>query len=260
MPVAAVDRSVDSYFADEFRSLVPSPNGTYWFHNMPLPGGDRIAGANPDRAREQKLWRVAVDRAGISVRGKRVLDIGANDGLFTIAALLSGADHVTAINPPDLMTNSFPQNIRYAADTWDVRPEVVAGDFMAAPLPAGGYDVILFFGVLYHLENVFEGVRKLRHLLAPGGVVCVETQVTTIPHPRPIFEMASDSTATTVPQFKEFVNTCGNSNWLLPNDAALVSMADTFGFDVTFPAPAGNEYERSPGLEYRRVCHFRPRG
>jgi SAM-dependent methyltransferase len=201
-----------------------------------------------------------VDQAGVDVRGKRVLDIGANDGLFTIASLLRGAKSVTSINPADVLSRSWPHNLEYAADCWGVRPEVVTGDFMTAPLTPGGYDVILFFGVLYHLENVFDGVRKLKQLLAPGGVVCVETQITTIPHPRPMFEMASDSTPTTVRQFKECVETCGNSNWLLPNDAALVSMADTFGFDISFPPPAQNEYERSPGLEYRRVCHFRPRG
>jgi len=245
------------FFTDDFRNLVSPPNGGYWFHNMPLPDGDRIAGANPDRAREQKLWRSTVDALGLDLRGKRVLDIGANDGIFTIASLLRGADHVTAINPGDMYMGTYPHNLKSACEWWDVQPEVMTGDFVTAPLPNGSYDIILFYGVLYHLKNVFAAFQKLRDLLAPGGVVLMETQVTTVVHPRPIFELASDLMPTTVPQFKALVGSCGSSNFLMPNDAALMCLADTYGLQLEFPNPRTNEYEQSPGLSTRRIGFLR---
>ncbi|MCE9534114.1 MAG: hypothetical protein K8T89_23795 [Planctomycetes bacterium] len=118
----AARRATDQFFTDDFQNLVTPPKGERWFHNMPLPNGDRLAGANPDRAREQKLWRYTVDAFGLDLQGLRVLDIGANDGLFTIASLLRGAEHVTAINPADINTGTYPRNLNKACEWWDVHP------------------------------------------------------------------------------------------------------------------------------------------
>jgi len=56
-----------------------------------------------------------------------LLDIGANDGFYTIAALLAGAYEVTAINTANEPT--YPENLRFAGKQWNVAPEVVVDDF-----------------------------------------------------------------------------------------------------------------------------------
>ncbi|MGE3807389.1 MAG: class I SAM-dependent methyltransferase [Gemmataceae bacterium] len=232
---------MDVFFSESYRELVESPNGKFWFMNMPLPDGRRIAGLDTDRHREQKLWHSCFpDRA--RVRGRRVLDIGANDGYFSIAACLAGAAHVTALNTDQLNTQSWPANIELAARAWNVSPEIVTGDFLAHE-PDSPYDIVLCLGVLYHVENVFAAAKKLRRLLQPDGVLCVETQLTRQRAAGPIFELASDRLPTTVPQYALGLDTLGNSNFLIPNEAAVVALFQSYGMTAR---PLGkNAYEKT---------------
>jgi hypothetical protein len=106
--------------------------------------------------------------------------------------------------------------------------------------------VILFFGVLYHLENVFAGLRVLGKLLAPDGRIYLETQVTKVESGSPVLEVASDTFRTTVPQIRSTLDSVGNSNFLIPNPAAIQALAETFGYEVE-TLPEGNPYEASFG-------------
>jgi SAM-dependent methyltransferase len=236
----------NAFFDSRHRNLVDSPNGRVWFMSMPLPNGDRISGVNGgSRSREQDLWLSCFPDARSRLRGKRVLDLGANDGYFTIAALLSGAASATAVNlgAPDY--GHYPHNLEHAARAWGVTPEIVVGDFLSVDLEPGAYDIIFFFGVLYHLENVFAGFRKLKQLLARDGTIFLETQMTAVACGQPIFEMASDSFPTTVPQSKSALHKKGNSNFLLPNELVVRCLADTFDLTVGPTEPKENVYELS---------------
>jgi hypothetical protein len=70
--------------------LVASPNGLPWYHSMPLPDGTRISGLHPDKDVQFKTWEALRIPGDGGLAGKRVLDIGANDGFYTLAALMSG--------------------------------------------------------------------------------------------------------------------------------------------------------------------------
>jgi 2-polyprenyl-3-methyl-5-hydroxy-6-metoxy-1,4-benzoquinol methylase len=99
------------FFQDRYAKLVDSPNqAEIWWHSIPLPDGNRINGYNPDKDFQFKMWRAMqiANKGGLA--GKRVLDIGANDGFFTLAALMAGAQEVTAI---DAEWGTWPQNIQY---------------------------------------------------------------------------------------------------------------------------------------------------
>jgi len=121
----------DVFFSSQIQELVASPNGTAtWWHSLPLPDGRRIVGAHLDKDFQLKMWD-ALQIPPNALQGKAVLDIGANDGFFTVAAFLSGASHVTAINSEDWTT--WPLNIRFASEAWKVNPEVVTGDFRTYP-------------------------------------------------------------------------------------------------------------------------------
>ena len=211
------------FFEQTYRNLVERPNGRYWFHCMPLPSGDRIAGEHADRNIQTRLWRTL----GVDPSRKRVLDIGANDGFFTIAALLAGADEVTAINVEQCPT--YPENLSFAAKEWRVTPKIIVGDFQVHPFEEK-FDVIFFLGVLYHLENIFAGMRRLNGLLKQDGTLYIETQMSQIQSPLPVYEGASDSYPTIAKQFKTRVGLLGGvSNYLFPNEAAMQNLA--YGFD-----------------------------
>jgi hypothetical protein len=94
---------MSTFFEPSYVNLVDSPNGRSWFQSMPLPDGSRIAGAHRDRNVQLKLWET-LSLIEADVAGRTVLDIGANDGFFTVAALLAGAARVTAINTSDCRT------------------------------------------------------------------------------------------------------------------------------------------------------------
>jgi SAM-dependent methyltransferase len=213
------------FFAPTYRNLVQRLNGWPWWHSMPLPNGDRIVGAHPDPNVQLKLWQtLGLDRDE-NLHAKRVLDIGANDGYFTIATILAGADRVTAINTAD--RSSYPHNLNFAAEQWNVSPEVLIDDFLTHSF-AGSYDLILCLGVLYHVENVFLAMRRLRGLLNRDGTLYLETQMSQIESALPLYESASDIYPTIAPQNKEKLDSTGISNFLFPNEAAVMNLAYSY--------------------------------
>jgi SAM-dependent methyltransferase len=215
-----------AFFKISYERLIHEPNGRSWWHSMPLPDGNRIAGAHADVDVQLKLWDcLSLHTCGLA--GKRVLDIGANDGFFTIAALLAGAGKVTAINTADEAT--YPENLLFAAKQWNVAPEVVVDDFQVHRFD-GSYDVIFFLGVLYHLENIFAAVKRLHKLLHDRGTVYLETQMSLIDSPLPVYEAASDTYPTIAKQYRDHLHATGISNFLMPNEAAICNLADSYNF------------------------------
>jgi 2-polyprenyl-3-methyl-5-hydroxy-6-metoxy-1,4-benzoquinol methylase len=212
------------FFDNQYRGLTHRPNDSDWFHSVPLPDGNRIAGFHQDRNIQVKLWHCL----GAAPTDQRVLDVGANDGYFSIAALLSGARHVMAINTADCAT--FPGNISFAAKQWNVAPEICVGDFQTHNFTYQ-YDIIYFLGVIYHLENIFSAIKPLRDLLADDGILFIETQMSQIEDVSlPIFEAASDIYPTIAEQSKKTLALTGASNFLFPNEAAVQNLAYSYDF------------------------------
>ena len=232
---------MEPFFQTSYKALVESPNGaSLWWHSLPLPDGNRVNGHNPDKDLQFKMWRaMQIPEAG-GLAHKRVLDVGANDGFFTVAAVMAGARAVTAV---DMEWSTWPMNIDYACRTWKVDPEIVSGDFMTHGL-AGVYDVILLLGVLYHLENLPACMRRLRSLLVEGGVVYVESQMSQVDSPLPIFEYASDVFPTVAIQDKKNLARVGISNYLFPNPAAVANLAHSYDFACTRLDGPKNAYTR----------------
>jgi tRNA (mo5U34)-methyltransferase len=221
-------KMVKRFFSHSYTALVPSPNSTpIWWHCMPLPDGSRVDAKPIDKSLQHKIW----EGMGISandLKGKSVLDIGANDGFFSIAAALCGASHVVALNTTDWST--WPKNIEYAAKIWDVEIEIVTADFRTW-LPQS-FEFVFFLGVLYHLEDVFTAMSLLNKFLVKAGTLYLETALTSASSDLPIFEYASDIYPTSIPQGRSTLKLTGISNFLVPNDAAIRNLADTYGFDV----------------------------
>jgi SAM-dependent methyltransferase len=239
-----------TFFQADYNSLISRPNGRDWWHSIPLPDGNRIAGAHSDHNVQLKLWE-NLHLSPSEIAGKRILDVGANDGFFTIAALLAGAATVTAINLADWHT--YPENLLFACKQWDVTPEVVLGDFQTHDFRCS-YDLILFLGVLYHLENVFAGTRRLHELLSEGGTVYLETQMSPILSTLPIFEAASDFYPTIAEQNKGGLRINGISNFLFPNEAAVHNLARSYDLTCERLRGAYTRDNSSRGVFKLRKC------
>ena len=96
------------FFQDHFNRLVDSPNQSQlWWHSLPLPTGDRINGYHQDKDLQFKMWQAMQIPNKDGLAGKRVLDIGANDGFFTLAAIAAGAREVTSIDPSSGISVGF---------------------------------------------------------------------------------------------------------------------------------------------------------
>jgi len=95
------------------------------------------------------------------------------------------------------------------------------------------------------LENIFEAMKVLRGLLSDGGVLFIETQMSQIKSPLPLFEYASDTYPTIAPQDKPHLDYVGVSNYLFPNRAAILNLAASYDFDVQPLSGPDNLYTKS---------------
>ncbi|HKP67608.1 MAG TPA: class I SAM-dependent methyltransferase [Casimicrobiaceae bacterium] len=229
---------METFFQTRLRKLTTSPNQRIWWHALPLPDGSRIDSVHLDKDLQLKMWN-ALGLARDGITGKNVLDIGAADGFFSIAARMAGAATVTSIGTGDWST--WPHNIELASKTWDAPIDIITGDFRTHEF-ARRFDVILFLGVLYHIEDVFGAMKLLRELLGDGGSLYIETQMTAIASELPVFEYASDIYATIAPQDKPALGATGISNYLFPNEAAMLNLAHSYDFDCRMLDGSHNTY------------------
>jgi len=85
-------------------------------------------------------------------------------------------------------------------------------------------------------------MRRLRSLLVGGGVVYVETQMSQIKSPLPVFEYASDIYPTVAIQDKKNLALVGISNQLFPNEPAVRNLAHSYDFDCASLSGPRNAY------------------
>jgi tRNA (mo5U34)-methyltransferase len=128
-------------------------NEGYWFHRIEL-APDLITPGWSD-PRKEKLPHFGLPE---DMTGMRVLDIGCAEGFFSFEAERRGAREVVAID-------SFPDSIRrfnicrsalsskvtpYLSSVYDVNPRAF-----------GTFDLVLFYGVLYHLRNPILALERI---------------------------------------------------------------------------------------------------
>jgi tRNA (mo5U34)-methyltransferase len=180
-----------------------------WFHSVDLGDGVVTPGA-----KSVELLRGEFEALGLpaDMTGMRVLDIGAWDGFFSFEAESRGADVValdhyvwsvdtTALNahnreraaqglpaqPADVVPGMWDPKGLPGKAGFDLaharrksRVKVEVGDTTTMNLePLGTFDVVLYLGVLYHLQDPIGALRKLRTLTK--GRALIETASLTLP-------------------------------------------------------------------------------
>ena len=166
----------------------------------------------PGRKSPEQLAAETAALALPDLRGKSVLDIGAWDGYFSFLAEERGASRVVACDrfawaldwdaknqykadcrrrgvPPESFER-VPGLWRYdelpgkrgfdlAHAARSSRVEALVADYLTIDAAAlGAFDVVLYLGVLYHMENPLAALRRVRELTK--GVAIIETEAVAV--------------------------------------------------------------------------------
>jgi hypothetical protein len=103
--------------------------------------------------------------------GKRVLDLGCNEGFFCLEAKRRGAAEVIGIERNS--KHLPPARERAAAEGLGI--EFREGNMLN--LPDGEFDIILLLSAIYYLDNPAELLRRVRDHLTPAGKLILELGV-----------------------------------------------------------------------------------
>jgi tRNA (mo5U34)-methyltransferase len=252
-----------------------------WFHSIDLGDGLVTSGIKPATQLEHELAALRLP----DLAGKTVLDIGAWDGYFSFAAERLGASRIVALDhyvwSLDLAAHfAYWEECRrrgvaprpyHEMDYW--KPAELPGkrgfdlaraalgseveervaDFMIVDLAAlGTFDVVLYLGVLYHMENPLEAMRRV--FAATRELAVIETEAVVIPgqESRALFEFYPGS------------ELAGDvSNWWAPNRTALEGLCRAAGFtrvEMLALSPSetdGSGTSASEPIHYRAVVQAR---
>ncbi len=154
-----------------------------WFQNIDL--GDGIStkdlhgtrDIHPAHDNPGPLWREIARALPADLRGQRVLDIGCNAGYMSFAAKRLGAEEVLGIDSNFGATTPFVEQAEFCRSVLglDVAFREQSLFDLEVERP---YDLVLFCGVLYHLEDYATGLDRLRSFVKPTtGLVVLETAI-----------------------------------------------------------------------------------
>lgn len=150
-----------------------------WFYAYELPDGSvtpTYHGFDIQPIHDTR-WRMLdaclADRLGPDRGGLSALDMASHQGWFAVNLAKSGFGRVLGVDARD----SHVEDSRLIASVYGLDGlEFRQGDVHAlAADETGRFDLVLMFGLLYHLENPVGALRKCRELC--GGLCVIETQV-----------------------------------------------------------------------------------
>ena len=204
----------------------------FWYHRIELPGGVTTSGINPLHA---PSYRIPAD-----LTGKRVLDVGAWDGYWTFEALKRGAKEAVAVDDfSDYLGHLNPED-RHAWKSFDLcrealgyseerckRLEISIYDLTPEKL-GGKFDVVFFFGTLYHLRHPLLGLDKLSAVC--DGQIFIESQICDDYSPYRGFGQGYPGNQM-VAEFFPTTELAGNlTNWWAPSLRCLAGLLHAAGF------------------------------
>lgn len=226
IPAWCIDLYVDNAAidAEQIRILSATP---VWYHKFEILPGVETPGSC-----RYKPWLLDFQELR-DVDTKRVLDIGAWDGPYTLEMSRRGAQ-VTGfdIQPSDHC--GFQTMCRLTGTKAD---HICSSVYDLSAANHGRYDVVLFFGVYYHLKNPLLAFENINRVLDIGGYMAFEGAV---------LEGApkvDEAWRTKAPLLETMKNTPfayyakGDyegewSNWWVPNVACLKDWIESSGFEI----------------------------
>ncbi len=139
-----------------------------WYHCIDLGSGVQTPGLKNALPIQHP---VMVELRRCDLAGKRVLDIGCRDGLFSFEAEKMGASEVLGID-----NDLSPGATEFLIPWFQSKVRMRAVNLYDFVVPAAEqFDFVLFAGVLYHLRFPFLGLKRVADAMRPGGTVVLET-------------------------------------------------------------------------------------
>jgi tRNA (mo5U34)-methyltransferase len=163
------------------QTLVDSIN---WWHSIDFGEGVVSKGKAFNGDPQKQIGRLQFPD-GI-FKDKNVLDIGCWDGVYSFHAEKMGAKSVVAIDTDEYNLGSKGFDLAKRILISNVRRETM--DVMDLVPDFGMFDVIIFSGVLYHLEHPCQALSNVLACLNPGGTLIIETHVHSITEDLPIMQ------------------------------------------------------------------------
>ena len=235
----------------------------FWWHSIQLTPEIVTPGHKTPDLLEKELASLKIP----PLSGKAVLDIGAWDGFYSLMAERMGAEKIVALDhyvwsidwkeaweqvEESKRTGKILSHWESLQRVWkpeslpgkkgfntvteilQSKVESIVADFMTADLNAlGQFDVVFFLGVLYHMQNPLESLKKLSQVTKELAII--ETEAIALPG----FENYA------LAEFYETDELNGDpSNWWAPNLKALSGMCRAAGFSriepTLIPPPFGD--------------------
>ena len=127
------------------------------------------------------------------------------------------------------------------------RAEVVVDDFMTMDVQRlGTFDVVLFLGVIYHLEEPLRALRRLRQVTR--GVAAIESEAVVLRGRRgPLWQFVDAAQMHDDPTI-----------WWVPTAEGLRAMCFAAGFssaEIVAGPPKRSRFRRGRAVNYRGVVH-----
>jgi tRNA (mo5U34)-methyltransferase len=212
-----------------------------WVHSIDLGNGIVTPGK---WGAPSALVRQAFDN--IDFRGKKVLDIGCWDGLWSFEAEKRGAALVFATDYISQRSFREQPTFRLAHTALKSRvhyhPNVSV--FNVGSLGVADFDVVLFSGVYYHLRDPLLAFARLRQVIREGGTMLVEG---------PAFRNTRSSFAQFY--YRDWFHNDA-SNWWVPSTRCLHEWIESSFFTVTahyrLPSSAWQGIKRLAKIMLRR--------
>jgi tRNA (mo5U34)-methyltransferase len=185
--------------------------------------------------------------APTTLRGMRVLDIGAFDGAVSFYAEDQGAE-VVAIDIQNPATNGFSvvHECRRSSVT-----HVTSSIYDLHPTAFGKFDLVVCSGVHYHLRHPLLAFERINSVMMDGAILLViGTTGDYWLHAKEDFRngfVPKDETAKApLCGFYRDKYMDDRSNWFIPNTECLKEMLISCGFDIEFAVT--NEIVRPSGI------------
>lgn len=185
-----------------------------WFHRIRLGDGVLTPGLDDTQAKLRRL------RLPADFTGKSVLDIGAWDGFFSFEAEKRGASRVMAVDSFCWSGEGWGSKAGFNLARQALNSKVEDREMEVldlAPENVGTFDVVFFFGVLYHMRHPLLALEKVAAVTKHHLIL--ETKVDLISWKTPAMAFYLGSELNHDP-----------TNWWAPNVPALVDMLRAVGF------------------------------
>lgn len=242
-----------------------------WYHCIELGHGAVTKGMKPLEVIEREWNLFALG----DLTGRSVLDIGGVDGAYAFRAEQAGAspvavlDHYVWSADPDAYGQIYreetaasrippaphesaawdPEGLptRWRFDTarqaLDSNVQALVLDFMDCdPRRLGIWDVVLYLGVLYHMEDPLAAMRRVAAVTREQAII--ETEAVVIPgHPEPLWRF-----------FSHGEHNNDRTTWWAPNLGALLGLLGAAGFRNS--EVLAGEPSRDPD-DSERTRHYR---